>query len=530
MIPKASQRTGGKNLATHLMNGHSNELVEVMDVRGAIAKDLHGAFEEWEVLAKNFTKCKQFLYSLSINPDHEQRELTSEELGDYISRIEGKLGLTDQPRAMVKHIKDGREHYHLVWSRTLVEEGKAVHFAFDHDKLMMVTREFAKDHNLELPDKYFTKEKGKQKSLYELELERQSGLTTEDHKARITESWFHSDSAKAFVNALAEQGYVLAKGRRDYVVIDFYGGEKSLARMIDDKDIKIKQVRERLGKDYPSDELPSVEYAKKLVAEHREQIERFVKDEAYYDALKELKSQQADRRSWLEKDKAKLQKIHSELKQEFKAKLKRQRDELRLRYLREVKAIKEKRALNKRTGLADFLGKVSGVNAIRHKLHKYQDRQKLDAHLKEKKEINKKQEIEVTNFKERLQNQAKELERKSKALDAVEKKEIASLHKEHKREYRILARGQHNEMPSLKSVEKKLSKNSVEIERSGDKELEQDSTPDLLAAFDKAREDNSNVMPDLLDDFERAAEKKKKKAKAIKPQKRLSSVLIQSQI
>ena len=44
MIPFASQRGGGQDLATHLMNEHDNEFMELAQVRGAVAHDLHGAF------------------------------------------------------------------------------------------------------------------------------------------------------------------------------------------------------------------------------------------------------------------------------------------------------------------------------------------------------------------------------------------------------------------------------------------------------------------------------------------------------
>ena len=76
MIPFATQRGLGQDLAAHLQNEYDNERMEVADLRGSIAQDLHGAFAEWEVHAKTLTKCENYLYSLSINPDPEQGELT----------------------------------------------------------------------------------------------------------------------------------------------------------------------------------------------------------------------------------------------------------------------------------------------------------------------------------------------------------------------------------------------------------------------------------------------------------------------
>ena len=82
MIPKASQRGGAADLATHLMNAYDNEQVIIHDIRGAIASDLHGAFAEWEVLADTLTKCKKHLYSLSLNPDQEQGGLSPAQYDD----------------------------------------------------------------------------------------------------------------------------------------------------------------------------------------------------------------------------------------------------------------------------------------------------------------------------------------------------------------------------------------------------------------------------------------------------------------
>jgi hypothetical protein len=121
MIPKGNQRGGGQNLATHLMNSYTNERVEIADVRGTVAQDLHGAFREWFAESKA-TKCTEYLYSLSINPDNRQGDLTRDQYMDFIARTEKKLGLAAQPRAVVFHVKKGREHCHVVWSRIDLEK------------------------------------------------------------------------------------------------------------------------------------------------------------------------------------------------------------------------------------------------------------------------------------------------------------------------------------------------------------------------------------------------------------------------
>lgn len=93
MIPFASQRGGGQDLATHLMNEHDNEYMELADLRGAIADDIHGAFAEWEAQASAMTKCTNYLYSLSVNPDSAQGPMPRELFEDYIVCVEQSLGL-----------------------------------------------------------------------------------------------------------------------------------------------------------------------------------------------------------------------------------------------------------------------------------------------------------------------------------------------------------------------------------------------------------------------------------------------------
>ena len=106
MILKGSQRSNGADLAIHLMNGFDNESVEIARVDGAVASDLFGAFAEFEAVALG-TRAQKPLYSLSINPS---APLTRAQYLEAIGMIEKRLGLSDQPRAIVFHVKDGREH------------------------------------------------------------------------------------------------------------------------------------------------------------------------------------------------------------------------------------------------------------------------------------------------------------------------------------------------------------------------------------------------------------------------------------
>ncbi len=94
MILKGSQRGGGQDLATHLMRMDENDHVLVHELRGFAADDLKGAFKEAEAISRG-TKCRQYLFSLSLNPP-EGVNVSTETFEDTLSRVEERLGLQGQ--------------------------------------------------------------------------------------------------------------------------------------------------------------------------------------------------------------------------------------------------------------------------------------------------------------------------------------------------------------------------------------------------------------------------------------------------
>lgn len=261
MILKGSQRAGGADLALHLMNEYDNERVEIAQVRGTVADDLYGAFAEYDAIAAG-TRCKKHLYSLSINPP---LALTRQQYRAAIDRIEKGLGLEGQPRAIVFHVKNGREHCHVVWSRIDSRALKAIHISHDHMKLRTLARELGREFGLKLPDGLahdLRQERGPKRdmTLAEKRQAENSGITPEQRRKEITQAYRAADSAAGFRAALTELGYELARGdRRGFVVVDRHGDVHSLARQIEG--VKSRELAARLAPLAPAD-LPSVEQAR----------------------------------------------------------------------------------------------------------------------------------------------------------------------------------------------------------------------------------------------------------------------------
>jgi hypothetical protein len=382
LIAFGSQRANGAELAIHLANAEDNEYVEIAEIRGAVADDLPGAFSEFEAKATALTNLEKYLYSLSINPDPRQGRLTRDQYYDYIERVESVFGMEGHDRAIVFHIKESkdglfREHCHAVWNRTDVQNMRGVNISHDKLKLMQITREFAQDHGLTLPDGYYKIDDNfQQMSLHEKAQQNKTGLTKQARAELITDLWRTSDSPKAFVAALEDNGYMLATGNRPYVLVDTFGNMNALPKMITDKDVRTKDIRAFLQKDFPPESLSTVEEARAVAAQMEESRERIKLSQKLAEQKEILQRDQDMRRKKLQADIAAKQDYHTK---EATRLSDLHGDKRFVHMLNSAKADMEinfRRVANAPTGLAGFLSRVTGMDAIRSKLHAYQDRKR----------------------------------------------------------------------------------------------------------------------------------------------------------
>lgn len=272
MILYASQRGRSAELAAHLLNGDQNEHITVHEIRGFVSDDLAEALREAYAMSRG-TRCKQFLFSVSLNPP-EDADVSIEDFEAAIEQIERKMGLVDQPRIIVFHEKHGRRHCHAVWSRIDAEKLVAVNLAHFKRKLMEISRSLFIKYGWKLPKGM---SRSKDKSPFNLTREeyRQAVRLAEDPqalKAMFKTSWERSDSKETFIRALEENGFLLARGdKRGFVAIDIKGGVYSLTRWID---IGTRDLKARLG---APETLPDTGKAKAFLASRMtENLNRFI--------------------------------------------------------------------------------------------------------------------------------------------------------------------------------------------------------------------------------------------------------------
>lgn len=245
MILKASQRSGAKQLGLHLMKTEENEHVEIHEVSGFVSDDLMGAMKEAHALSLG-TRCKQFLFSVSLNPPSTE-SVRIEVFENACDMIEERLGLKGQPRMIVFHEKEGRRHAHAVWSRVDAESMTAKPLPFFKRTLNAIAKELYLENGWKMPDGFRDSKLRDPRSftLNDWQQAKRVGLDAREVKATINECWAASDNGPAFAKALEERGLFLAQGdRRGHVAVTIEGEVFAIARMVRKK---AKEVSARLG-------------------------------------------------------------------------------------------------------------------------------------------------------------------------------------------------------------------------------------------------------------------------------------------
>ncbi|WBQ11223.1 relaxase/mobilization nuclease domain-containing protein [Hyphomonadaceae bacterium ML37] len=274
MILKGSQRGGAKQLALHLMKTEENEHVEIHEVRGFLADDVLGALREAEAISQG-TKCRQFLFSVSLNPPQTET-VSVKTFENALASIEERTGLSGQPRIVVFHEKEGRRHCHAVWSRIDPETMTAKPLPYFKNKLQEVSRQQYLENGWRMPPGLIDKRNRDPRNftLAEWQQAKRAGRNAGEIKSLIQEAWSISDSKGSFAHALKERGFYLAKGdRRGHIAMSFDGEPFSVPRMLGQK---TRDVRARLGD--PKD-LPSIEDARKhMASDYLPKIQKYVGD------------------------------------------------------------------------------------------------------------------------------------------------------------------------------------------------------------------------------------------------------------
>lgn len=236
-------RTQAVNLAKHLLKANDNEVCEVVDIDGhARPDDLRAALEDMYDMV-GLTNGKTGLFMVSINP--EAAEVMQE--GDYersIKRLEETFKLEGLPKAVVRHYKEGREHYHVVWQTTNTDSQKIQAELY---RYKVKCKNVARELELEFGHKQVSNEKSG--NAYD-EKERAQAKTSsrvlkpDDRKKLVQELYGKAKDSAQFEQSIRDEGYKLAKGKVGYCLVDAESGqvynlEKELGKKVKQEHLEV---------------------------------------------------------------------------------------------------------------------------------------------------------------------------------------------------------------------------------------------------------------------------------------------------
>lgn len=430
MILVGNQRGNSKNLALHLLK-EENERVEVHELRGFCSDNLVSALNESYAVSRG-TKCKQHLFSLSLNPP-KNADASNQDFENAIARVEKKLGLTGQPRAIVFHEKEGRRHCHAVWSRIDTQEMKAIQLSYSKNKLQEISRELYIEHGWKMPRGLADKSHSDPRNftLAEWQQAKRAGKDAQKTKTQFQDAWAISDGKAAFTHALAERGYKLARGDRGFVAVDCQGEVYAVSRWTG---VKAKQMNARLG---ALDGLPTVYEAKTQFAqEMQRKMQAF---EQQVEREKQEKARQA------EAERKKLE-VQQQAKREALAHAQR---------LRQIEEAQE-RLKRLRKGLRGLLDRITGKrkrtlqrNALEQEEALRRDRAEKERLAKQQHAMQDQQRQAQQQTQMRLEKQKQELQQDIQRFQELERTAEQETHEEFVRKRKPRNPRQRNRGPTM---------------------------------------------------------------------------------
>lgn len=268
MIFKGRCRTNGGQLADYLLSS-KNERVRVLEVQGTVIHDaspvgLKAALNDFDQLTQMTPKGQLGIFHLVIAPDERDR-LRPQDWQHCIAKAEEAIGLTGQPRAVVSHIYDGKEHLHVAYSRVDVDSAKMIELPFYKMKLVEAARAVELELGLERlqdrPRDPHSKPDPDAINAQKHQDER-AAHTKPQRDEIIKNAWDRSANGQAFQQHIEASGYRLAMGNRGLVVLDQNHEPHSIARSI--PGVKQKDVKAKLA---DLEDIPSVDSLRRSAAE-----------------------------------------------------------------------------------------------------------------------------------------------------------------------------------------------------------------------------------------------------------------------
>jgi hypothetical protein len=263
MIIKGSSRGQSASdtiaLARHLV-AKENERVMVVQIRGVTAEKLPNALEEMRLVTLG-TRARRGLYHSSISLDRDEApEMGRTRWIEAADELERRLGMVGHQRAVVLHVKRGREHLHIVWCRVHPTTLRLARDSQNYKRHEETSRYLEASWGMRQVVGVHTRPKGTPRPVAvgthgDWQAAERTGIAVNDVVAALRDAWTATTTGKAFAASISKEGFQLARGRRGIVVVDEAGTPHSLPRRLQ---VRAADVHRRLV-DIDEATLPTVD-------------------------------------------------------------------------------------------------------------------------------------------------------------------------------------------------------------------------------------------------------------------------------
>jgi hypothetical protein len=206
-------RKGGiRYLARHLLDKPlDNDLIEVL------AGD-RTALDDALALAK-IKGCRYAVRHLSISPE---REMTPAQLSSFLKSVDAEFHIgTQRPRLIVRHVKNGRSHFHLAVAEVDPENLRVLDCRNDFRRLEDLARQYEQEHGETVQLLRSSRRKQRVQGFSDLARKKAERVAPKFDRTRLNHA--ATKDRPAFLREVSRQGLRIAQGDKGLILVSATG-------------------------------------------------------------------------------------------------------------------------------------------------------------------------------------------------------------------------------------------------------------------------------------------------------------------
>lgn len=224
MIIQATRiaRDGGVHyLARHLLDKpHENERIEILAGDRIALHDAHALAQ--------VKGCRYAVRHWSISPE---REMMPAQLSAFLKSVDAEFGIgTERPRLIVRHVKDGRSHFHFAVAEVDPETLRVLDCRNDYRRLEDLARQYEQEHGETVQPSRAERRERKIEGFSDVARKRAERTAPEFDRTKLRRA--AAEGRSAFLGELGRQGLRIAEGDKGPILVSASGAFVAAANRV----------------------------------------------------------------------------------------------------------------------------------------------------------------------------------------------------------------------------------------------------------------------------------------------------------